>query len=78
MKPFTQDPIFVWLIGATFAFTAIMVGVAVKLPDHVPLFTVLQGLTTGFAGGFWRESSRSPRKKRKLPARVLLKRARQF
>ena len=25
-----------WLIAATFAFTAIMVGVAVKLPDHVP------------------------------------------
>ena len=50
MKPFVQDPIFVWLMCATFAFTAIMVGVAIKLPDHVPLFTVLQGLTTGFAG----------------------------
>ena len=50
MKNFINDPIFVWLLGATFLFTALMIAVAFRLPDHVPLFTVLQGLTTGFSG----------------------------
>lgn len=44
------DPILLLLLMSTFAFTGIMVFVAFRLPDHVPLFTILQGLTTGFGG----------------------------
>jgi hypothetical protein len=49
-SPFLSDPTLVLLLASTFIFTGMMIFVAFRLPDHVPLFTVLQGLTTGFGG----------------------------
>lgn len=49
-SPFLSDPTLILLLISTFIFTGAMIFVAFRLPDHVPLFTVLQGLTTGFGG----------------------------
>ena len=49
-SPFLADPTLILLLISTFVFTGAMIFIAFRLPDHVPLFTVLQGLTTGAFG----------------------------